>query len=87
MNNAFYPIWNQLVLCSQFEIYGDYNDIFDSLEKQTTGARERRMITNRQYIILINAIREWRDILGKPCGTEDNGPKAEGDLQIPDPAE
>jgi hypothetical protein len=34
-----------------------------TFEKQAVQAKEKGTITNRQYLALINAIYEWRDIL------------------------
>lgn len=87
MDDTFWTIWNELVLCTQFTIYGDKKDIFDAIETQTLKAKEEQKITNRQFIILINAVKEWRDILGKSGGEEIDGEETESNLQISDPAE
>ena len=65
MIDRFQHIWNQLVLCSQFELYGEAKDFFDAIERQSMDAKENRKITDRQFIILVNAAREWGDILAK----------------------
>lgn len=62
-NIAFLNIWDQLVLFTQscYSI-SNPNDMA-TFEKQAVQAKEKGTITNRQYLALINAIYEWRDIL------------------------
>lgn len=65
MDECFQHIWNQLILVNQFEIYGDISAIFRQLEGQTVIGKAEGKLTNRQFLVLINAINEWRDILAK----------------------
>lgn len=87
MNVAFLTIWDQLVLITNSDIYCVPANFFDPLENQTLQAWTESKLTSRQYIVLINAIREWRDILGKSGGEEIDGEETESNLQISDPAE
>ena len=61
-DDAFYSIWNQIVLCSQCPIYGDVDGVFGSIEKQILEVYANKKITVRQFILLQNAHNEWRDI-------------------------
>lgn len=61
-DDAFFSIWNQIVLCSQCPIYGDVDGVFDCIKKQITASYEQKKITVRQFILLQNANNEWRDI-------------------------
>lgn len=65
MTDIFIHIWNQLVLCTQFDVYGELDDFFKPILKQISEARDGRKITDRQFLVLINATREWSDILAK----------------------
>lgn len=65
MIDTFIHIWNQLVLCTQFDVYGELDDFFQPILKQIAEARDERKITDRQFLVLINATREWGNILAQ----------------------
>lgn len=76
MPDQFITIWNQLVLLTQFPVYGDIRECFDKLEKQVKDAYENghKELSTLQMLALMNSIRAWRDILveqsAKTGGTE-----------------
>lgn len=65
MPDQFITIWNQLVLLTQFPVYGDIQGCFDKLEKQVKDAYEdgHKEVSTLQMLALMNSIRVWRDIL------------------------
>lgn len=65
MSDQFITIWNQLVLLTQFPVYGDIRECFDKLEKQVKGIYEEghKKLSTLQMLALMNSIRAWRDIL------------------------
>lgn len=72
-DDVFFSIWNQIILCSQCPIYGDVDGVFGSMKKQITDAYEQKKLTVRQYILLMNAVNEWRDILAQQSPEEKDG--------------
>lgn len=77
-DDAFFSIWNQIVLCSQCPIYGDVDGVFGSIKKQAMDAYDQKKLTVRQYILLMNVHNEWRDILAQQSRAEKDGTEEKG---------